>query len=172
MDYRIDNSLSTVSWKAHQPENTITGEISFKQGKINVLEELITGGFAQIDLTTIKVTDPKLESDEQKKLESHLKSSDFFNVQDYPSAIFEAEDVRTSSGFTTHIVVGDMTIKGVKHKIEIPANIIIEKGKIDIKAKLSVIRTKFNLDFMIEESFGDKKILPEFDVEVHIVATS
>ncbi|MDQ3190635.1 MAG: YceI family protein [Bacteroidota bacterium] len=170
MKYNIQINQSNITWEAHQPENNITGTVSFKQGNIKVLEGLIKEGFAQVDLTTIRITDSKLNIDQKQKLESHLKSADFFNVKEYPSAIFELTEVKTSSGFTTHVIIGNISIKGVMHKMEIPANIIFEGDKVDLKAKFSIIRTKHNVDFMIEESYGGKKILPEFDIEVHIVA--
>ncbi|HET6245919.1 MAG: YceI family protein [Bacteroidetes bacterium] len=172
MEYKIDNAKSNILWKAYQPKNYITGKVSFKQGKIVLSKGLITGGFAQVDFATIKVTDTKLTSDQQNTLEKHLKSGDFFNLLDHPSALFEVAEVRPSSGFTTHIVVGDLTIKGITHRFEIPTNIVIEKDKLDIKAKFTITRTRYNIDFMIEESFAEKKILPEFDIEIHIVGTA
>ena len=170
MEYQLDKKRSSISWTAYQPESRIEGKVDFKQGKIKVNGEHITGGYVQADLKNLIVTDRRLARDQQETLENHLKSVDFFNVNEHPSAVFEVLEVRPSSGLTTHLVAGDLTIKGIKHKFEIPANIIIDKHKVDVKAKLSIIRTKFNVDFMIEESYGAKKILPEFDLEVHIVA--
>ena len=116
------------------------------------------------------ISDKKLDLAKQHTLLSHLKSEDFFNVEAYPSSIFEVIDVKSSKGVTTHVVEGDLTIKGVTHKMEIPANIVISNNKIDVRTKFRIIRTKFNINHMIEESFEDQKVLPEFEVEVHLVA--
>ena len=170
MEYQLDKKRSSISWTAYQPENRMEGKVDFKQGKIKVNEGHITGGYVQADLKNLFVTDRQLDRDQQEELEKHLKSADFFNVNEHPSAVFEVMEVRPSSGLTSHMVAGDLTIKGTKHKFEIPANIVVDKHKVDVKAKLSIIRTKFHMDFMIEENYGTKKILPEFDLDVHIVA--
>jgi polyisoprenoid-binding protein YceI len=170
MDYRLEKNYSFINWTAYQPERSSFGTVRFKQGKIRALEGDIISGFAQVDLSSIEVTDSKMPEEKRKKLEEHLKSSDFFNVSEFPSAVFEISSVKPSSGFATHIIEGEMTIKGITHHMIINANIVVTGDKIDLKAKLKINRTYYRIDFMMEEELGAEKILPEFELELSILA--
>ncbi|MBA3901887.1 MAG: YceI family protein [Bacteroidetes bacterium] len=170
MDYQLDKSTSIIKWIGYQQSGQHFGTVQFKQGKIRMTEGLIIGGYVQVDLATLKVTDPKLTADKQDEMESDLKSEKFFSVSGHPSAMFEINDVKTSNGHTTHVVNGDITIKGIKHQMNIPVNLIVSNNKVELKTKFNIIRTHFGIDYMIGEEYGEKKVLPEFEVDVHLVA--
>ena len=66
-----------------------------------------------IDLNGIDTTNPKLDS--------HLKSPDFFDVAKYPQATFKATTIRTT-GPTTGTIVGDLTLHGVTKPVTLLAS--------------------------------------------------
>jgi polyisoprenoid-binding protein YceI len=170
MDFQLEKTLSGVIWTGFQPNKSHYGTVKFKQGKVRVADGKILSGYAQVDLSSLTVTDTKLSEDKKAELETHLKSNEFFDVSGHPSALFEINEVKASNGHTTHIVSGDMTIRGFKHHMDIPVNVMVSNEKLDVKAKFNITRTHFGVNFMIEESFGDSKVLADFEVEVHIVA--
>jgi polyisoprenoid-binding protein YceI len=170
MDFQVNKSNSFIRWVGHQKENHHFGTVHFKQGKVRISGGQIIGGFAQVDLSTIQVTDPKLTADKQEKLAMDLKSEHFFDVANHPSAMFEVNQVKVSNGQSTHIIIGDMIINGTKHRMEIPCNIMVSQNKLEVKAKFNIIRTHFGMSYLIEEELGDTKVLAEFEVDVHLIA--
>ena len=60
-------------------------------GYIDIENSSIVDGEFSIDMNSIKVLD--MSEKYNKKLESHLKSSDFFNVKEFPVSTFKIEDV-------------------------------------------------------------------------------
>jgi polyisoprenoid-binding protein YceI len=170
MDYRLDKNYSYINWTGFQQDNSHFGTVKFKQGKARVSDGEIISGFAQVDLASLEVTDSKLSEEKRTELQEHLKSKDFFNVPDHPSAVFEINEVKRSSGSTTHTMEGDMNINGIKHHMSINANIVVTGEKLEVKAKFKLIRTQFGINFMIEESYGAQKVLPEFEVEMSLLA--
>lgn len=85
--------------------------------------------------------------------DSHLKSSDFFDVEKYPYATFLGKDIKEDSG--KYIVYGCLTIKGVKNDIQLNVsyngsdvdNVGTEKHGFDLET--SINRKDWNLNFNI-----------------------
>ena len=70
------------------------------------------------------IADLSIESAEYKaKLEGHLKSADFFDVEKNPYSVFAITGVDGDSGKVT--VKGNLTIKGIQKNIEFPATISV-----------------------------------------------
>jgi polyisoprenoid-binding protein YceI len=79
---------------------------------------------------TIKAN--SLDTNNQKR-DDHLRSPDFFNVQQYPEITFDSTkcvriDTPDSGGVPVYQVTGDLTIHGVKKQFTIPALRMLGKG--------------------------------------------
>ena len=123
-------------------------------------EEKLTGGSFVIDMTTINSTD--LEGEYKGKLEGHLKSDDFFGVENNPIATLVFKDV-TSSGKNAYTVSGDLTIKGKTNPVTFTISIYGSKAT----ASLKVDRTKYDVRYGSTSFFDglkDKAIYDEFDL--------
>ncbi len=87
---RIDTELSVIVWTGRNPNSTHYGNLQFSGGEISVREGIITGIF---DIDMHSITNINLQGDElQPVLIDHLKSDDFFLVEQFPSATFKIKN--------------------------------------------------------------------------------
>jgi polyisoprenoid-binding protein YceI len=130
-------------------------------------------------MNTIQVKDLD-EKSGKAKLEGHLKSPDFFDVTNNPEAKFEITKVTPEKkDSTTHVVEGNLTIRGNTKGISFPAKISMNEGgkKVKATANFKIDRTEFGIvyhskkdeGFMKEfEKMKDKIINNEIDLKLNI----
>jgi len=147
--YQVNSG--TLNWTgskalggAHQ------GTINISNGTVGITEDgkITTGNFT-IDMNSITCTD--LTADQGKeKLAGHLKSGDFFDVAKFPTGSFHITNVAPAKGTpnVTHIVTGNLTLKGVKRSITIPANISVAGGKVSaVSPSFTIDRTEWGIQY-------------------------
>ena len=80
-----------------------------------------------------------------EQLTSHLRSADFFEVETYPTSVFE------STGITPHgdhwMVEGDLELHGVTGTVSFPASIEIEGEQLHAMAEFSLNRIDFGITY-------------------------
>ena len=99
-------------------------------------------------MTTISATDLAESPEDQAKLEGHLKSDDFFGVEQFPQAKFVITAV-TALDNNKYTVKGNLTIRDKTEAIEFPAEINQNDSDISAVAKLTFDRSKFDVNFYI-----------------------
>ena len=183
--YKLDVNKSEIAWVGYQPSNNQSGILSFKEGKFYTKDRHLMEGNVLIDMRSIEVTSESLNEEDQLKLGDHLISKDFFDVEKYPTSEFMFLDIKlldtneeiSSPGdpaikVHTHEVEGELTIKGITQRVKFPVYFEIDGHQLKAESKFLLYRTKWGMDFMIESSYGDKKILPEVQVSFDIIAWS
>ncbi len=82
----------------------------------------------------------------KEKLEGHLKSPDFFDVEKFPTAAFASSGIAAGgANGATHTVKGKLTLHGVTKDIEFPATIAVAGKDITGKTEFSINRKDFGL---------------------------
>jgi len=76
------------------------------------------------------------------KRDDHLRSADFFDVNNFPKISLKSKSVKQSAG--NNILVGDLTIHGVTKEVELPYKI---KGP--VKAPTGETRIGFEANTVI-----------------------
>ncbi len=165
-EYNLNTDVSILKWTGSKPGGEHHGTVKITEGKINSINGTITAGNFVIDLNTIvneDLTDPEMNA----KLVGHLKSQDFFHVDEYPSASFEIVSVTridnpsapASGGLTpTHNVTGNLTMRGTVKSISFPAKIDITGSKIKAHTNpFAINRTEWNVNFMSKSLFAELK---------------
>lgn len=101
----IDTSHSEVGFKVkHLMISTVKGSFTTVMGTAE----------GELDNLNISVTiDPTSINTNDEGRDEHLKSSDFFQVKNFPSIDFVANNVNVNNGAIT----GEMTIKGVTKEV-------------------------------------------------------
>ena len=99
-------------------------------------------------------------------MEGHLKSDDFFSIEKFPESILE---VKGSSEQNKHNyeVIGELTIKGIKH----PITFTMEKNNDKWKSDLIFDRSKYDVKFRsgtFFENLGDKLIYDDIVIETEL----
>lgn len=184
MIYKLDVAKSEINWTGFQPGNSLGGRVFFTSGTIEENDGEIIGGNLLVDMRSIEATSDKLDEANRQKLAAHLKAADFFDADIYPHTKFSISEVKEldeeeADGCRldgllepTHMVTGLLEVKGVNLNVSFPARIILANNSLAAEAKARLDRTQFNMEFMLDKSFGDKKILPDFEVTARIVATA
>jgi polyisoprenoid-binding protein YceI len=168
--YQVDKEKSTINWKGYKVTGSHEGTIEMKNGELNFKKGKLKSGSFEIDMTTITVTD--LEGEYKGKLEGHLKSPDFFGVENNPTAKFETTSVKAGKTANSYDVKGNLTIKGITNEIAFVANVDNSNSPIITTASIKVDRSKFDVRYGSNSFFdnlGDKAIYDEFDLEVKLV---
>lgn len=192
---KIDEAQSKVIWNGRKPGGEHHGNIAIEDGTVQLRDDEIVGGTILMDLNTINVED--LEGEDKQKLEGHLKSPDFFYVEQFPTAKFvitkveeftgevsaeeQPQDVENNEGFDgyvlanpTHKVTGNLTLRDTTLSITIPAEIEVEENAVKAKSRFVIDRSKWNVNFMDESGVTaeakDKFIYNKVNVGFDIVA--
>lgn len=156
----VKTSESKIVWKGYKVTGSHEGTISLKSGSLSFNEDKLTGGEFVMDMTSLIVTD--LEGEYKGKLEGHLKSDDFFGIENFPTASLVFNEVK-STGKNSYSVTGDLTIKGKTNPITFSISIYGNKAT----ASLKVDRTKYDVQYgsaSFFEGLKDKAIYDEFDL--------
>jgi polyisoprenoid-binding protein YceI len=101
----IDMSHSVVGFKVkHMMISTVRGTFGTVMGSAEgELENMNIN--ASVDATTVDTND--------ENRDNHLRGTDFFDVENYPSIYFEAKGVNV----TNNAITGELTIKGVTKEV-------------------------------------------------------
>lgn len=122
-------------WKGEANLSTVGSSYDFASTTISFT--LNTQG------VVVDFKDPKPWS---KKLERHLRSADFFDSDQYPTATFVSSRIVAKQGNnSTHEITGNLTIKGISKSITFPVNLSQAHGKIKASAEFSINRRDFNI---------------------------
>lgn len=169
---------STINWEGKKVgiDSKHHGTISLKSG--DVAFELSTmelkGGVFVIDMNSINNLD--LEGDMKGKLEGHLKSADFFDVEKYPEARFEITSAEKLDENGRYKVVGNLTMKEATHGVEFTTSIKYDEATRQLTADSDEIvldRTKWGVNYNSKNIFKDLKdniIDDQISLKLHIVA--
>ena len=117
-----------------------TGTFGTFTGTATVDGDALTS--VNVDIETASLTT------EIDKLTAHLKSADFFNVNEYPTAKFASTSIEDAGDGTVNIT-GDLTLLGETKSITFPATVSTANGlKLDVA--FTIDRTEFGMDYGVE----------------------
>ncbi len=171
-DSKIEWIGSKISGSAHN------GTIDLKSGELLLTGEELTGGSFIMDMNTINPLDQDEENN--NKLKGHLLSPDFFDVPNHPEGRFVITDISPIQDASalemktaTHMVTGDLTLRGVEKSVKIPAQIEHTDSQVTAHAVFNLIRTDFGVNYNSDENdpdLRDNLINKEVHITIHVVA--
>ncbi|WP_223033117.1 YceI family protein [Hanstruepera marina] len=170
--YLVDAGNSTIMWKGFKPTGTHTGTIAIENGVFTMNDTAIESGSFLIDMGSITVTDIPAEEESNAKLTGHLKSDDFFHVEQYPSSAFEVTAFEMQDGKA--MLSGNLKMKDVENNITIPVNVTENGDTVTITSETFTIdRSKWNVKFKSKSFFddlGDKFINDDIELQISVTA--
>ncbi|WP_439182958.1 YceI family protein [Carboxylicivirga taeanensis] len=162
---QVDVKLSEVTWTGKKVTGEHTGKIMFKEGFVQLKDKQLVGGEFVIDMNTITCTDLD-NPDYNAKLVGHLKSDDFFGVENYPHSKLVLNNVSAiGKGYK---VSGDLTIKGKTH----PVSFEVKHSDHVFEGKMVIDRTKYDVRYgsgKFFDNLGDKMIYDNFELVFKVV---
>jgi len=158
-----------LNWTARKIGGQHSGTILIKSGTATVLDgTLITGEFL-FDMASIQNSD--LEGEEKRKLENQLRSADFFDVEQYPTAQFLITAVVNKAMVpkATYTITGDLKIKNITRSIDIPANISFVGDQLNATTPTFTFdRTDWRLKYRSKELGTAPDLIIDDDVSLKI----
>ena len=151
--YKVDTMNSRIEWKGYKvlksDQTTHFGEIKFESGDVTVKDGKLQSGKFVADITTLENIDLKDDQEMKAKLEGHLKSGDFFEVEKFPTASYEITKVtENAAGDYNTLLEGNLTIKGITKPVKFKANVTVVDGNVSIASEPTDInREDFGLKF-------------------------
>lgn len=157
-----DTAKTKLTWLGEKVTGQHSGLIKLQSGWLTFADNKIVEGEFVINMASLK------DSEGNARLESHLKSDDFFSVLKYPVSrlvIKGSDSFEKGSAF----VRGDLTIKGVTKPVEFRAAIQKKEDGNWFFTNIVIDRTKYNVKYgsgSFFDNLGDKTIYDEFKLKI------
>ena len=135
--YAITAENSKVEFTGSKVTGKHDGGFKQIQGEVHTTGDTVAHAKVTIDTTSIY--------SDNDRLTGHLKSPDFFDVQKFPTAVFETTSISGTGDNAT--VKGNLTLHGVTKEISFPAKIEVNDDAVTVKADFSITRQDFGIKY-------------------------
>ncbi|WP_437288314.1 YceI family protein [Sorangium sp. So ce406] len=136
----IDATASTIGFVGSKVTGKHEGKFEKISGSITLAGGKAEGGKLSIEADTSSV------KTDAEKLDGHLKSKDFFDVEQFPKATFTSTQIKAGGeNGATHTVTGELDLHGVKKTISFPATITEGADSVSGNAEFVINRKDFGI---------------------------
>lgn len=166
--YMVNTDESVIEWTGHKPTGKHNGTINLESGVFTVNDSKIESGTFMITMNSLK------DNDGSEKLEGHLKSADFFEVEKYPNAAFDVTGYEMVDGKA--MLSGNLTLKDAKNNVTFPVTSSQDGNTFTLTSEMFTIdRSKWNVKYGSKSFFddlGDKFINDDIELKITVKATT
>ncbi len=146
--YVFDQSHTQITWQAnHFGFSSPTGKFVTVTGSLMLDEEKPEASSVDVEIATKDI------STGIEKFDTHLKGTDFFNVEQFPKATFKSDKVEIT-GNDTAKVHGTLTLLNVSKPVildvkknKIGVNTFTQRKTAGFSAKTTIKRSDFGMNF-------------------------
>lgn len=161
----VNSESTTLAWKGSKISGSShNGTITVSEGSLNTAGGNLVGGKFVVDMNSIVCLDLE-DADKNGRLIGHLKSDDFFSVEQFPTADFEITNAEklaaADNAGNNYNITGNLTIKGITRSITFPANIQISDNATNAKAEFTIDRSEWDVRYgsgKFFDNLGDNMI--------------
>jgi polyisoprenoid-binding protein YceI len=138
--WELDKAHSNIYFDVRHTYATVRGKFEDFSGTLQFDPENMTMGRVEFEVKTKSINTGI------SKRDNHLRSEEFFAVNQYPSMTFQSTRVKQKQG-NQYILVGNLTIKGKTKEVTLPFTYFgtrenpLEKGKM-----VAGFETRFSID--------------------------
>ncbi len=153
----INPENSKIEFVGTKPNGKHDGGFKKFLGGIELEDNAVTKVTLEIDAGSLYSDNPKLTG--------HLKTPDFFDVKTHPKASFVSTGIKADTGKdATHKITGDLTLRGVKKSVTIPAKIEVTADDVAVNSQFTIDRTEFGM------TYGKGKVDDTVTIKVSVKA--
>jgi polyisoprenoid-binding protein YceI len=164
----IDQSHSTVGFTIrHMMVSKVRGRFGAFEGSITVSDDPLASSVqATIDANSIDTRDVKRDE--------HLRSADFFDVEQFPTLTFQSRSLK-EDGEGGYVLSGDLTIRGVTRPVDLDLLVVgVSRDpwggtRAGFEASTEISRKDFGLEWNLALDTGGvvlgDKVRIDLDVE-------
>ena len=169
----INKIEGSVKWTGYGVGDSHSGTITVKSGEVTMgnKDQVLSAQFV-LDMKTLATAD-------SKKLEGHLKSADFFDVEKFTEANFKSTKIESvlndkKDMKANYKIYGDLTIKDKTQPIDFMLAVSKKDGKFVATANTEIAdRTKYGINyhsakFETVSKLGDKLIKDNIKLDIEI----
>lgn len=142
--YVITPGNSQIEWTGSKVTGKHDGRFNTFSGTITIVDGAVVKSRVTVDIDTASLwTVPE-------NLVHHLKTPDFFNVEQFPKATFASTSVAAVAGAAdkrSFQVTGNLTLHGVTKSISFPATIDVSPDTVTAEATFSINRKDFSINY-------------------------
>jgi polyisoprenoid-binding protein YceI len=167
--YALDHAHTTVGFSVkHMVITSVKGTFGEFDGTIEFDEEDLTKTSAS---GAIQVA--SIDTNNEKR-DAHLTSGDFFDAEKHPEILFASKKVESRKD--GHVMIGDMTIRGVTKEIEIPFELVgkitdpMGNVRIGLRATAEINRQDFGVSWSKTLDGGGLVVGDRVKIELDIEA--
>jgi polyisoprenoid-binding protein YceI len=164
----IDTKRSVVTWKGTNSFGAHMGYVYISKGELKLENDQLVGGTAEVDMNTIEDNNHGKDNG----LINHLKSPDFFDVKNFPTATLSITEVSPINAETIKIT-GNLTIKGFTRPVTFSTKIAVKNGIVNASGKLNIDRTDWGIRYKsgkFLENLADETISDVIEFDINILA--
>lgn len=175
--YKVDTLNSRIEWKGFKvvksDNSSHFGTIKFESGQITVKDGTLQSGSFVANMASLDNVDLKDNAEQKTKLEQHLKSGDFFEVEKFPTASYEITKVAAAeAGDYNTVLDGNLTIKGITKPVRFNANVTVSENEVSIATEPKDIqREDFGVIFQMPVANGIIKNDVNLQVLIKAIST-
>jgi polyisoprenoid-binding protein YceI len=111
--YAFDASHTTIGFVARHMLSKVRGRFTAFDGRLTI------GDSIEDSTVTVEITADSVTTDSEQR-DGHLRNSDFFEVETYPTIAFTSTAIRPGQGNAFELD-GDLTIKGITRPVTLDA---------------------------------------------------
>jgi len=144
--YEIDKAHSEATFQVRHLLTKVRGQFTDFAGTITLDDDNPARSAVDVNIKAASIDTHEAARD------THLRSSDFFAVEEFPTLTFHSTKVVPNGG-KTFKVAGDLTIRGVKKPVEVPVAFLGTvkdpwgNEKLGFEAEFTVNRKDFGLNW-------------------------
>jgi polyisoprenoid-binding protein YceI len=141
----INPTNSQIAWTGSKVTGKHDGSFGSFSGTITLVEGKVERSRVTVDIDTPSLTTVP------ENLVHHLKTADFFNIEQFPKASFASTSIAPIAGATgekpNYQITGNLTLHGTTKSISFPANIQVQPDTIVAEATFSINRKDFAINY-------------------------
>jgi polyisoprenoid-binding protein YceI len=168
--YTIDPSHSRVGFTVrHMGFSKVRGRFEAFEGTVQMEPGVLESIQAEVNIEAASI-----DTNEPKR-DAHLRTGDFFLVDEYPKAVFRSTGVKNISG-NTFTLVGELTLRGVTRTVALAAEYNGE-GKdpwggtrVAFEARTKINRKDFGLNWNVVLETGGWLVSEDVEIALEIQA--
>jgi polyisoprenoid-binding protein YceI len=170
MAWNIDPTHSQITFSVkHMVVSTVRGNFKVFGGKMEIDEAHPTNSWVEAEADTSSIDTRDANRDK------HLRSSDFFDVEAYPTITFKSKKIEPVSNDEFR-VLGDLTMHGVTQEVPFTAEYSGQvkdgygKQRAGLVAKAAINRKDFGLNWNAVLEAGGVAVSDKVTIEIDLAA--
>jgi polyisoprenoid-binding protein YceI len=166
--WSVDPTHSHISFRVkHLGISTVRGSFGEFEGQIVIDDDGTATATGSVKVDSIDTSD--------ENRDGHLKSADFFDVENYPEITFQSTDI-TATGDDTYEITGDLTLHGVTKPITLKAEVGGQEtdpfgnDRVGLEATGELSRSDYGMKFNMALGSGNIAVSDKVKLDLDISA--